>query len=136
MQRTPWAIVTVLITLSASTPVAAAEDATRPLRDEDIVARVNTTPIYRKSVREVVQGVLREAEKEPSAATVAKLAGDALDSLVDFELLYQESQRRDVRISDAAVDEDLARTRGKFPDARSFDAALKAQGLTADNLRR
>jgi len=106
------------------------------LRDDDVVARVNATPIYRKSVREVVQGALLEQEKQPDPDTIGTLAGAALDSLIDFELLYQESQARSVTVSDAAVDQEIARTKSKFPDSRSFDKVLKAKGMTEDALRR
>lgn len=116
--------------------VAPAEDIVHPLSDTDVVARVNGTPIYRKSVREVVQGALLEQENQPDAGTVGKLANDALDSLIDFELLYQESQALAVTVTDAVVDQDVARTKGKFPDVRSFQAALKAKGMTEDSLRR
>ena len=123
--------------LSAICPAAAAgaENIVRPLRDDDVVARVNGTPIDRKSVREVVQGALLEQESEPDPQSMGKLVDDALDSLIDFELLYQESQARGVTVSDAAVDEDIARTKSKFPDTRSFEAALKDKGMTLDSLR-
>ena len=122
--------------LLAVATVAAAEEVVRPLRDEDVVARVNNSPIYRKSVREVVQTALLEQETQPDPSTIGKMAGDALDSLIDFELLYQESQARHVPLSDAAVDEEIARTKSKFPDARSFDKTLKAKGMTENDLRR
>lgn len=126
-------VVSLLITVATC---AAAEDIARPLRDDDVVARVNATPIYRKSVREVVQGALLEQEKQPDPDTIGTLAGAALDSLIDFELLYQESQARSVTVSDAAVDQEIARTKSKFPDSRSFDKVLKAKGMTEDALRR
>ena len=116
--------------------VAHGESTVRALRDDDVVARVNGTPIYRKAVKDVVQGALLEQENQPDSAMVGKLASDALDSLIDFELLYQESQARGVVISDAAVDQDIARTKSHFSDTRSFDAALKAKGMTEDSLRR
>jgi parvulin-like peptidyl-prolyl isomerase len=131
-----WAIGVGLALLIVGATLAAAEDIVRPLQDDDVVARVNGTPIYRKSVRDLVQGALLERETEPDPDTIGKLASEALDSLIDFELLYQESQARQVTVSDAAVNQDIARTMSKFPDTSSFDAALKAKGMTQDSLRR
>jgi peptidyl-prolyl cis-trans isomerase C len=125
-----------VVLLLSTAPYAAAEDIARPLRDDDVVARVNGTPIYRKVVREVVQGALLEQEKQPDPDSIGQLAEDALDSLIDFELLYQESQARNVAVSDAAVDQEIARTKSKFPDTRSFEKVLKAKGMTEDALRR
>lgn len=112
------------------------EPVVKPPRDDDVVARVNGTVIYRKSVREVVQGALALTDSQPDAKTIGNLAREALDSLIALELLYQESQTRGTTVSAAAVDEDIARTKSRFPDARSFDALLKARGMTEADLRR
>jgi parvulin-like peptidyl-prolyl isomerase len=105
------------------------------MHDNDVVARVNGTPIYRKSVREIVQGVLALQDSRPDAATIGKLANDALDSLIALELLYQESQARGIKVSDAAVDAEITSSKESFPDAHGFDLALKAKGMTEADLR-
>jgi parvulin-like peptidyl-prolyl isomerase len=118
-----------------SSAAAAAEAIHKPLRDDDVVARVNGTTVYRKSVREVVQGILAMQDAEPDAATVDKLATDALESLIALELLYQESQARSITVSDADVDAEINRTKSRFPDARAFQSVLKARGMTEAALR-
>ncbi len=127
------AVATALLLLAAP---AHAERINKPLRDDDVVARVNDTTIYRKSVKEVVQGILAMQDKEPDPATVGKLADDALDSLIALELLYQESQARNITVSDADVDAEIKRSQSRFPDAQSFQAELKARGMTEEDLRR
>ncbi|MFI5396191.1 MAG: peptidylprolyl isomerase [Candidatus Binatia bacterium] len=122
-----------LLFLSASLH---AQQGTKVLRDDDLVARVNGTPIYRKAVREVVQGVLSVEDSQPGPAAVGKLAEEAMNSLVALELLYQESQARGVKVSDTAVDAEIARSKSQFPDAHAFDQALKAKGITEADLRR
>ena len=112
-----------------------AQQGPAPLRDNDVVAHVNGAVIYRKSVRDIVQGVLSVQDTPPDAATVTKLADDALTSLISLELLYQESQARGVVVSDAAIDEEISRTRSQFPDQKAFDAALKAKGMSIADLR-
>jgi parvulin-like peptidyl-prolyl isomerase len=141
MRRTRWgaALLPVVLALVAPavrvSPLYGAE-ATTALRDDDVMANVNGTVIYRKSVREVVQGVIALEDAPPDAANVAKLAADALDSLIALELLYQESQARGVTVSDADVDAEIGRARAHFPDAHSFDTALKERGMTQADLRR
>jgi parvulin-like peptidyl-prolyl isomerase len=141
MRRTRWgaALLPVVLALVAPavrvSPLYGAE-ATTALRDDDVMANVNGTVIYRKSVREVVQGVIALEDAPPDAANVAKLATDALDSLIALELLYQESQARGVTVSDADVDAEIGRARAHFPDAHSFDTALKERGMTQADLRR
>lgn len=125
----------ILGALLLATPLHA-EEGTRPLRDDDVVARVNGTAIYRKSVRDVVQGILAMQDSQPDPQAVGKLADDALDSLIGLELLYQESQTRGVTVTDAAVDEEITRTESRFPDAKAFAAVMKARGMTEADLRR
>ena len=106
------------------------------MRDDDVVARINGAPIYRGAVREVVQGVLALQDSQPNPASVGQLAKDALDSLIALELLYQESQTRGIQVSDTAVDEEVGRTKRRFPNAAAFDRAMKEKGLTEAALRR
>ena len=113
----------------AESPPAAAP------RDDDVVARVNGTPIRRKAVRELVQGVLAVQDTAPDPATIPQLAKDALESLIDLDLLAVESQARGITVSDADVDAEIARTKQGFPDARAFAAALKERGMTEADLR-
>ncbi len=124
------AVVLLPLVAGAEAPPAAAP------RDDDVVARVNGTPIHRKAVRELVQGVLAVQDTAPDPATIPQLAKDALESLIDLDLLARESQTRGITVSDADVDAEIARTKQGFPDARTFTAALKERGMTEADLRR
>jgi peptidyl-prolyl cis-trans isomerase C len=115
---------------------AGAERINQPMRDEDVVARVNGTTIYRKQVKDVVQAILVMQDQEPDASGVARLAEEALDSLIALELLYQESQTRGIKVSDADVDAEINRSKRQFPDVQSFQTAMKARGMTENDLRR
>ncbi len=106
------------------------------MRDDDVVARINDVPIYRRAVREVVQGVMALQDSQPNPASVGKLAEDALDSLIALELLYQESRARGIQVGDAAVTEEVNRTKDRFPSAAAFDRAMKEKGMTEADLRR
>jgi len=125
----------MLCTLVALLALAAPPVAAQMLRDSDVVARVNGVPIYRKTVREVVQGGVLMQDTEPDAADLARLADQALDSLIGLELLYQESQARGATVSDADVEAEIKRTRANFPSDAAFQAALKKNGTTLADLR-
>jgi len=114
---------------------ASAERINKPLRDDDPMARVNGTTIYRKDVKDVVQGILLMQDTQPDPAAVTKLADEALDSLIALELLYQESVARGIKVSDADVDAEIKRSSSQFPDAQTFQAALKERGMTEKQLR-
>src|SRR5512135_3071105 len=126
------AVLAALILLATG---VSAENINKPLRDDDVMARVNGTTIYRKDVKEVVQGILLMQDTQPDPAAITKLADDALDSLIALELLYQESQARGLVVSDADVDAEIKRSKSQFPDAQTFQAALKERGMTEKDLR-
>jgi peptidyl-prolyl cis-trans isomerase C len=121
-----------LLCLSILPHLAAAAD----LAPDDVAARVNGNVITRESVREVVEALAAAQDQPPNSKQTEKLARDALDSLIAFELLVEESQRRRVVVTDAEVDADLARSKARFPSADAYAKALTARGLTADGVRR
>lgn len=109
-----------------------------PPRDDDMVALVNSVPIYRRSVRAIVQGTIvsQDSDSEPSPQTVRRLASEALDSLIDFELLFQASQTRQIAIDEADVEAEVSRTLEKFGSPKAFAEALKSQGISETELRK
>ena len=96
---------------------AAAEDRiNKPPRDDDVMARVNGTTIYRKDVKDIVQSILVMQDTQPDAATVTKLADDALDSLIALGVAVSgkpgtrhQGQRRRRRRRDQPQQEPLPR---------------------------
>lgn len=101
------------------------------------VAWVNGVPIPRKAVEEVVAGVL--AVEQGVAADregQARLEREALDSLIDFELLYQESQRRGIRVDLESVRKEVDRNREKMGGKAAYESALRARGWTLADVER
>lgn len=103
---------------------------------DDVAARVNGNVISRQAVREVVQALASAQDTAPDAKQLEKLAHDALDSLIAFELLYQESQRRKIAVTEAEVEADQVRMKAQFGDPGAYDRALAARGITAADVRR
>ncbi|HVN87425.1 MAG TPA: peptidylprolyl isomerase [Candidatus Binatia bacterium] len=123
-----------LLALVLVVPMAAA--AAPGQAADEVAARVNGTVISRKMVREVVQALAAQQDQPPDAKQTEQLTRDALDSLVAFELLYQESQRRGVAVTDAEIDADIAQNKSQFADAAAYKQALAARGMSAEDLRR
>ncbi|MGH3054107.1 MAG: peptidylprolyl isomerase, partial [Gaiellaceae bacterium] len=84
----------------------------------------------------IVQGILVMQDTQPDPATVTKLADEALESLIALELIYQESEARGIKVTDADVDAEIKRSKSQFPDAQAFQAAMKARGMTEADLRK
>jgi parvulin-like peptidyl-prolyl isomerase len=99
------------------------------------VARVNGVVIRRDTVRDLVKSIISEETPPPSSEEIGRLFQHALDSLIDLELLHQEAVARGMRVSEKEVDAEIQRSRTRFADAATFDAALERSGLTKDELR-
>jgi peptidyl-prolyl cis-trans isomerase C len=59
----------------------------------------------------------------------------ALDTLIDMELLYQESQRRGFEITEERIEEQVGNLRAQFADEEGFAGALEQIGISKDELR-
>lgn len=59
----------------------------------------------------------------------------ALQELVIRELAYQEAKRQGMTVSRAEISASLERIRGRYKDPKGFGEALKAEGMTEDELR-
>jgi peptidyl-prolyl cis-trans isomerase C len=115
-------------------PLAAAR-AWAETDDDPVVTEVNGTPIHRSAVREVVKSVVAASREIPGSSEIDNLTQDALDSLIDLELLYQEALIRKIRVSNEEVDAQIDATRNKFANQDDFVAALSRSGLTESRLR-
>ncbi len=101
----------------------------------DAAALVNGTPIPRKALEEIVLGIAAvrgEAERE---ARRKEWEQSALESLVDFELLYQEAKRVGVAVDGEDVEKELQRTQKKFGEQSAWQRALAERGWTLDDVR-
>lgn len=58
-----------------------------------------------------------------------------LDSLIEKELLLQESEAKGIEIDAAAVEEEIDTIRSGFPDAPAFEKRIQEMGYTLDFLK-
>jgi len=114
--------------------VAALVLGAQPAAADEVAARVNGTPIDASMVNDVVKGVIGRPQP-PDSEEIARLSDQALDSLIDLELLYQAAQAQKLTVSEAEVDADIARSRQHFASDAEFAAALQRGGLTPEQLR-
>jgi len=59
----------------------------------------------------------------------------ALDTLIDMELLYQESQRRGFEVAEERIEQQVSNLRSQFADEEGFAGALEQIGISKDELR-
>ena len=65
-----------------------------------------------------------------------KVAQSLLMKVIDTELIYQQGRKKNITIDSAAIDRELNHIQSRFSDKKLFLAALAAQRLTFDALKK
>lgn len=69
---------------------------------------------------------------EPQLANIKKRV---LETLISRELLYQESQKKDIKIEDKEVNEQLDLVKKRFPNENEYKVALQKMNISEDELK-
>jgi peptidyl-prolyl cis-trans isomerase C len=128
----------LLIAVFALTVVASPSLAEETKGSKSIVAVVNGDEITRADFdREmaIVQRQLLRMKKPQSALNLSEIKKEVLESLINKQLLYQESLKQDITISEAELSEQMQKVKERFPDEKTFKELLKKEGLSLDKLQ-
>lgn len=126
--------VIVLCAISAA-PAYAEKD--KGKQADDKVATVNETEISRKTFdTELDQFQQRMAARGqmPDETQTKKMKEAVLQSLIDRELLYQQSQKKGIVIDAKNVQEKIDDIKKQYPKEEDFQAVMKKFDLTAEEL--
>jgi len=107
-------------------------------RDKTCVAVVNGVAINREDVDRSVEQTKRrlvQMGQKLEGKALENVRGRILDTLIDRELLYQESQKEGITVSDAKVNEEVGALQKKFSNREEFLKALKKLKLTESDLK-
>lgn len=83
----------------------------------------------------LVKQRLMNAGKPLIDSQVSTLKKEVLEQLINRELLYQESQRKGIRVRQAEVDEKLEMMKKNFPAEADFETILKEAHLSEVELK-
>ncbi|RJX34401.1 MAG: hypothetical protein C4531_04075 [Desulfurivibrio sp.] len=116
--------------------IAATAMAAEEKKEDGVVAQVNGQPILSRdfdSAMEVAKqqfaGVgWQEGDKEQ----LKKMQDLTLDRLIDFELLYQASQKEKITVDEAAIKEKMAGFKKQFPSDAEFQTFMSTNQLSED----
>lgn len=122
-------------------PLAGGAQAPQPAKPvpavlPDVVARVNGESVKKADFERMIRTIEGRAGQPIPADRRDEILRGALDQLVVYTLLAQESKARGIKVDDAEVNQKMQELRGQFPSQQAFDQALKDRGMTEDSLRR
>jgi parvulin-like peptidyl-prolyl isomerase len=133
-------ILALLITLSGV--VAAESDSEFQINGKPvpkIVAKVNGTKLTSDLLKRemIAYRLLASKQGETMEATdEEKVARGLLMKAIDDELIYQQGLKQRINIDSATIDRELNHIQSQFPGKKLFLAALAAQRLTFDILKK
>jgi peptidyl-prolyl cis-trans isomerase C len=130
----PWAMIASLgliwFALQGSAPETQAS--------QEKVAVVNGTVISRNDFDREMSGLVQRLVAQGrslSDGQFQELRKNVLENMINLELLYQESQKRGVKVKEVAIEEHLKLLRKGFSNEDEFQKALKEMNLSDADFR-
>ena len=107
-----------------------------PQQLPEVLARVNGEPVKKEDFDRMVRTIEARAGKPIPPERRDEILRGALDQLITYTLLSQESRRRGVKVEPAEIEQKMGQLKSQFPNQEAFDKALKDRGMTAESLRK
>jgi peptidyl-prolyl cis-trans isomerase C len=107
-----------------------------PAQIPAIIARVNGEDVKKADFDRIIQTMEARAGQPIPADRRDEILRGAIDQLVVYTLLSQESKSRGIKIEEAEIDAQIGKLKSQFPTQEAFDKALKDRGFTMESLRK
>ncbi len=117
-------------------PPAATPPKPVPAQLPPVIARVNGEDVKKEEFDRIVHTMEARAGQPIPPDRRDEILRGAIDQLVVYTLLSQESRKRGIKVEDAEIDAKMAQLRGQFPTQDAFEKALKDRAMTVDSLRK
>ena len=129
-----WVLLIVLALITLASPAYAGESQSA----EQKVAVVNGAVINQAEFDTEMNRALEHLQRTgrfPNDLERGQIRKQVLEKLIARELLYQESQKKGIKVDQKEIDEQLTALKGRFPSEVEFKNALGTMNLTEANLR-
>jgi peptidyl-prolyl cis-trans isomerase C len=120
----------------SGTPAAPAPPKPVPAQIPPIIARVNGEDVKKADFDRIIQTMEARAGQPIPADRRDEIMRGAIDQLVVYTLLSQESRNRGIKIDEAEIEAKMGQLKSQFPTQEAFDKALKDRGMTVESLRK
>jgi peptidyl-prolyl cis-trans isomerase C len=117
------------------TTFALAEETQPPTDKAAVVNGTVITQAELDSQMKIVIDRLRASGRLPDVSQLDQIRSQVLENLVARELLYQESQKKGIKISEEEVNKQLINVKAQFPNEAEFNNALIRMNLTEASIK-
>src|SRR5689334_25342217 len=100
-----------------------------------VLARVNGEAVTKVDFDRLIKNMEVRANQTIPAERRDEIFRQALDQLVTYTVLTQETKARKVTVTDEEVANNIKQMRAQFPNEEEFKKALAARGMTLDKLK-
>ena len=128
-----WLILSGLFVLMVAFSALAAE----PIISEQKAADINGVSISMRDLNNEYRQVLKQrstSENDVPAEQALEIKKGLLDSLIDQELLYQESKKINIVVDEEAVATSITKVRENFESEDEYQKALKDANIQGNDL--
>jgi peptidyl-prolyl cis-trans isomerase C len=101
----------------------------------DVIARVNGEDVKKADLERMIKTMEQQAGAPVPAERRDEIYRGAIDRLVTYTLLKQESKTRGVKIDEAEIDAKVQEVKGQFPTQDAFEKALKDRNMTVESFK-
>jgi peptidyl-prolyl cis-trans isomerase C len=124
-------------TAAGGTAPAAAPAPAKPMPAElpAVLARVNGEDVTKVDFDRLIKNMELSANGPVPAERRDEIFRKALDQLVTYTVLTQETRARKLEVTDAEVETSIKQMRAQFPNEQEFVKALGARGMSLDKLK-
>jgi len=133
-------LILLILLVGMTAPATAEEKAAEEKTGTDgKVAVINDAVITQEAFEQEMTPVLKQMEmqgQKPDETQVAEIRKKVLDNMINREVLYQASQKKDFTADDKAVEEKLASFKKQFPDEAQFKEALSKMNLSEEVIKK
>jgi peptidyl-prolyl cis-trans isomerase C len=100
-----------------------------------VVARVNGQDVKKEDFERMIKSIEMQAGQQIPPDRRDEILRNALDQLIVYTMLSQESKTRGIKVEDSEIEGKIQEIRSRFQTPAAFDKALKERGETIEGLR-
>jgi len=128
-------VVSLIITLILTTTLYAENKETAEKDNASVVnGAVITQDQFDNEFGQVSQEFLKQG-KTPTDSQLKEIKKTILETLINRELLFQESQKTGIHITEEVIQDQLKSVKKRFPNQEEFEKALIQMKLTEDDVK-
>jgi parvulin-like peptidyl-prolyl isomerase len=130
----------LILLMFGMAPMIASADEKHASADDDVaipdvVAKVNGVEIKSDSIKFQLSSSMRKGQRSFSPEEKRKIVSGLVDKEIVRELVYQEGKAAKVKIDSEVVEKAFKGVMEPYKNKEDFQKALKARGLTEDELK-